>query len=540
MEIINKINSIKSGETLYLKGGKYDIFAENPLVVDRFFPGYGEQRKYLCQIKNKKNITIDGGGADLIFHGDISPFNFVNCEKITLKNFNIDFAVPGYALGKITAVTKGCFDLDFNESDFCTEVTKDGSLRLFDKTGEREAVLRTTMIDEVDTETLIFKGVKYFLRVDPWEEGELLGSMYRKTRFEELGKNKIRIYVEQKPENPMIHTKGNYIFFDVSHRGNVNFEFDGCNDIVMENINQYCSIGLAVITTNCKNLYANNVNSVVRQGSNRIQAVKDDVFHLVATKGEVVIKNCTFDRMCDDALNIHSHYPTIKKVLSKNTLVTEIICPQDKMLDLYRTGQTLKLLKDDYTDTGKFYTVKEHSYYSEKQIKLVLCEEIEENIEGFLLDDSEASATLLFCNNKVTNTNGRVVVQTSGKAIVENNYFHTVASAIVVNGRSKTYFEGAPIRDLIIRNNVFDGFGFFPAVHVSWGCYNPENKVIYGKITVENNEFTANGKDYMFFKYFNEVILKNNTFKQNPAYIKRNDRGEKGYTFEFCNKVTDE
>ena len=46
-------------------------------------------------------------------------------------------------------------------------------------------------------------------------------------------------YVEQKPENQKIHTKGNYIFFDASHRGNVNFEFDGCNDIVMENINQY-------------------------------------------------------------------------------------------------------------------------------------------------------------------------------------------------------------------------------------------------------------------------------------------------------------
>ena|GEM_PF-3724860 len=72
--------------------------------------------------------------------------------------------------------------------------------------------------------------------------------------------------------------------------------------------------------------------------------MKDDVFHLVATKGEVVIKNCTFDRMCDDALNVYSYYPTIKKVLNKNTLVTEIICPQDKILDLYRTGQTLPIL----------------------------------------------------------------------------------------------------------------------------------------------------------------------------------------------------
>lgn len=213
----------------------------------------------------------------------------------------------------------------------------------------------------------------------------------------------------------------------------------------------YASLGLAIIGINCKNIYANSVNSVIKENSGRMIAVKDDVFHLVATKGKVVIENSTFENMIDDTANIHSFYPTIREVVGSHTAIIEIICPQNKMLDLYRNGQRLKLLKNDHTDTGEYYTVCGHSYVSDKLIKLEFEEELSSDVVGFLFDDSEGSADFTFRHCKISNTHGRIVVQTAGKSVVEDCYFHTQGSSIIVNGRSKTYSESAPITDLTIK-----------------------------------------------------------------------------------------
>lgn len=530
------IENIKDGETVYLGGDTFHIYPDSITPVDRFYPGYGDVRNYCFVVRDKKNITIDGQGAELIFHGKVSPFNFVNCENITLKNFSVDYAVPGYAYGRVIAVTDDYFDLDFSCCEFSADITSDGSLKFFDKNDEQTVSLRCTLIEELGTDFVHLRG-RYFLRVDPWKVGQPLSSMYREARFEKLGENLIRFYVKRNWENETKHEVGNYILFDLSGRNNVSFEFDACTDITLSDIELYASIGLAVITTNCKNLYANRVNSVIRENSGRIIAVKDDVFHLVATKGEVIIENCIFDRMIDDALNIHSFYPTVKEIVDKHTLLTEIICPQNRMLDLYRNGQKLKLLDSDHTDTGKVYTVCGHSYAGDKLIRLVIKEEVTEDITGFMLDDSIDAATLLLKNCKVTDTIGRVVVQTPAKAVVEDCYFHTTYTSLIVNGRSKTYSESAPVTDLTVRNNHFDGFGQFPAIITGYGCYNPENKIIHGRITVENNRFTANGENYMMLKYFDKVIIDNNTFEQDLNYRERPSVGSGGIITEYCNTV---
>jgi len=531
------LENIKDGETCLIGGGKIDIFPEHATSADRFYPGYGDKRNYAFVIKNKKNITIDGQGADLIFHGAISPFWITNCENVTLKNFTLDYAVPGYVCGKVTNVTEDYYDLDFSAGEFCADVDENGSLHFFDPNGEREAFIRYTIIDELDGETHIPLYNRYFLRLDPFEPGALLSHMFRMTSFEKVGENVIRVHVQLDLTHENRHKVGNYIMFDIAGRNNVNFQFDRCTNVHLENIDMYASLGLAIITTNCKNLYFKSVNSVTRKNSGRILAVKDDVFHLVATKGEVVAENCILENMKDDALNIHSFYPTIIERIDANSVIVEIICPQDKIMDFYNNGQKLMLLNSDMTDTGLIYTVKEHAYVSDKQIKLTFEESLAEAVcAGSLFDDSHNAATLLVRNCKIANTLGRIVVQTPAKAVVENCSFKTVGSAITVNGRSKTYSESAPVSELIIKNNHFCGMGARPDILTATGCYNPENKIIHGKIVIESNDFTSCDGGYIALKYFDTVIIKNNTFKQNPSYVPRWQKAH--IQTNFCNTIT--
>ena len=48
-----------------------------------------------------KGLTVDGQGADFIFHGRMLPLSLLRSEKCTLRNFSIDFETPHIAQVKI-------------------------------------------------------------------------------------------------------------------------------------------------------------------------------------------------------------------------------------------------------------------------------------------------------------------------------------------------------------------------------------------------------------------------------------------------------
>ena len=69
------VNSLCDGDTLCLDGKELEI--DNSFASGEFFylPRYSNLKKYYAvNIKKKRDITIDGGGANLIFKGDVSAF----------------------------------------------------------------------------------------------------------------------------------------------------------------------------------------------------------------------------------------------------------------------------------------------------------------------------------------------------------------------------------------------------------------------------------------------------------------------------------
>lgn len=56
-------------------------------------------------LKHLKNVTIDGGGACLITHGEMTTFVVDSCENIVLRNFTVKASDP--SLPEITVVRRG-------------------------------------------------------------------------------------------------------------------------------------------------------------------------------------------------------------------------------------------------------------------------------------------------------------------------------------------------------------------------------------------------------------------------------------------------
>ena len=79
------------GSTLKLGGGEYHFYNKFAFEKDYYISNntYGT-KKIIFPLIDMKDITIDGEGADLMFHGDVIPFVIDNSENVILKNFKID------------------------------------------------------------------------------------------------------------------------------------------------------------------------------------------------------------------------------------------------------------------------------------------------------------------------------------------------------------------------------------------------------------------------------------------------------------------
>ena len=82
--------------TIVFRQGRYDFYPDPNFSKSYFETNtYDVNPKQLGMVvENKSNLTIDGAGADFVFHGHMQPVTLDHAEGITIKNVNIDWEIP--------------------------------------------------------------------------------------------------------------------------------------------------------------------------------------------------------------------------------------------------------------------------------------------------------------------------------------------------------------------------------------------------------------------------------------------------------------
>ena len=138
-----------------MEPGEYRIFTED--CACRFVSSAASpngEKDVAFPIQGKRNITLDGGGADLVFCDRLSPFVIEDCESITLKNFTMDYAFLRYAFAKVLDTREDGLVLAMNPA--IDHFVKDGHLyfRCGSQTlSTRERKISMKRITESATET---------------------------------------------------------------------------------------------------------------------------------------------------------------------------------------------------------------------------------------------------------------------------------------------------------------------------------------------------------------------------------------------------
>ncbi len=103
-----RVIEIKSGATFAEIQKAFVEAASGPPALVRFGKGAyrldpGAARTFIA-FKDVTDLTIDGGGASIVFPRPVGWVDLRNCRRVLVKNFTLDFDPPAYTAGRVVKV----------------------------------------------------------------------------------------------------------------------------------------------------------------------------------------------------------------------------------------------------------------------------------------------------------------------------------------------------------------------------------------------------------------------------------------------------
>lgn len=478
---------------LYFSKGEYHFTDEFAFERALCISNHGENgfKRTAFLLEDKNDFVIDGGGSRFVFDSVMNMITVLNCKNIVLRNFTVSMPVAPYVEGKVIAVTDNSFDLEFS---YYSDVIP----------GEKSLSVKNGAVFENAHCNIEFNGKTHEIEYGTGDQSACMP-------LRELKKEKISDKVIRFFDPPRIPKIGNILAFMIDRRPLAGLFFDGCTDIKIENVTINSCMGIGIMAQCCENITVNGCRVTSEEG--KYVSSGADATHFVSCTGKITVENCLFEHMLDDALNVHGIYLKIIKAEQGRAIV--------KFCNSYSSGIDL-LKKGDKVcemDAKTLLPKKEATILSAVKINNELIEiTFNEPVivrEGDVIENITASPELLLKHCIIRNNRARGVLIASKSCVIEDCDFHTSGAAVVLECDGRYWYESGAVKNLVIRNNRFDG-----CKHAEW-----ENGVIsvpqreasiegeyyHGIISIIGNSFISCFDDPVYAANISRLIYRDNT-----------------------------
>lgn len=514
--------------TLVLEKGRYDF---SPLKEHTFM--YYESnttndapKNLAILIKGCKNLTIEGAGAELVYHNAIQPITIDNSENITVKNLSIDWDIPLTSQGKVLSTSPTTVELEIDAKLYPYKV-ENGKLIFVGEDWQAES--HWFMEYEANT---------HRIAAQTGDGGALKGD-WKKYNVTEVKPGLIRLNGAF-TRTPAV---GNYLILRHSKRDHAGIFVLESNNVKLTNINVYHCAGLGCLSQFSRNLTYNNVNFIPNPSKNRYLSGHDDGFQVSNCAGKVNILNCSFGGLMDDPINVHGTSVKIMEKLSATKLRCKFMHEQSTGMTWGHLNDTIGFIENESMETLSKGTLKSFDSVNPEDFIVEFNRPIPENVlAGDALENLSwsPSVDIKKCNFGSCRARG-LLVSTPGKVLIEGNTFESSGSAILIAGDANGWYESGAVNDVIIRNNIFKAacmtsmYQFCEAI-VSVYPIIPTvdpTKPFHRNIHIENNTFNAYDYPVLYalsadnIQFNNNTIIRSNEYK--PFHYRKNF-----VTFEAC------
>ena len=361
------------------------------------------------------------------------------------------------------------------------------------------------------------------------------------SQAQEVGPGRYRFYREDYGDG----TIGNVLAFGASSRNNPAFTLLDCDGFNLTDVKLYNCCGMGVIAQSSKDIELVRMDVEPTPGSDRIISISADATHFVNCKGYIRMIDCVFKNQKDDATNVHGWYMAVDKVLSPDKLLLRWRNTGQYGIRFIKPGMTLELVDSQIMEAYARKSVKSVEYLNCEYAEVTFTEPLPENVkENDVVAEDDAYPDVLISGCYIGNNRARgLLIGSRGKVVIEKNTFHTPGTAILFEGDGRYWYEQSGVRDVTIRNNVFDNCMYGSStwgsavIAVGSGIPDREHSRYHKNILVENNVFR--GFDHRIVNLYcvDGFTFKGNKIEFTDAEYPASGSPENRFIFKNCDNV---
>ncbi len=473
-------------------------------------------------LEDWRNLTLEGNGADFLFHGRFIPLVLSRCENTVLRDFHIDFPNPQIAQVQVVKNSP--------EEGITFEVAPWVEYRInaegrFETYGEGWTGCQSAGIAfERDTRHIVYNtadlgintaGVRDLggrqLLAPQWKDGRLVpGTVVA-----------MRMWGRPCPGIVMR------------------------NDVqtLLQNVQVHYAEGMGLIAQRCTDITLDRFGVCLRgDGDPRYFTTQADATHFSQCKGKIVSNRGLYEGMMDDAINIHGIYLRVRERIDDHTLRCRYEHGQAWGFDWGDVGDKVQFLASEHMAHLPFQTTiasirpaDTPTYDGCRELLISFRDALPAEITaqtGWGIENLTWTPEVEFRHNIVRNNRARGALFSSPLRTVcaDNLFDHTSGAAIVLCGDCNGWYESGAVRDLVIRRNTF--------LNALTSLYQFTNAVIsiypeiprleetdpyfHGgrprAIVIEDNDFATFDAPLLYAKSVDGLVFRKNRLKKNRDY----------------------
>lgn len=509
---------------LHFENGRYDFHSKQAPEKEYYISNHDQSqpKKVAIVLEDWNNLTIEGNGAQFVFHGRLIPLALLRSANCQFKNFSIDFENPQIA--QIQVVKNDPAEgLTFRVAPWVNyRVTADS---VFETYGEGWAARQTTGIAfEEKTKHLIYNtGDLFYSTKGVKEVGErtLLAPAWKDARL----------------------IPGTVIAMRTWYRPTPGIFLYGNKNTGLYNVKVHYAEGMGLLAQLCTDITMDGFGVCLKgEQDPRYFTTQADATHFSQCKGKLISRNGLYEGMMDDAINVHGVYLKVKDRKDDHTLIARYEHGQawgfewgnvkDKVQFL--RSKTMELVGEE-NEIVSIRPLDKPSALGVREFEIRFARPLDAAIsgkEGYGVENLTWTPEVYFAGNTIRNNRARgSLFSTPRRTEVENNLFdHTSGTAVLLCGDCNGWYETGACRDVLIRKNKFinaltSQYQFTNAV-ISIYPEIPDlkNQQKYfhggkkGAIRIIDNEFDTFDIPILYAKSVDGLIFKNNTIRTNEDY----------------------
>ena len=520
--------SLPDGGTLRLEPRDYhffaDVAAERHLCLSNNRSGL---KRIGFDLRKRRNLSIDGGGARLVFHGAMLPFAVTQCYGVTIRNLSIDWARPFYSQAEILGGDHTHVDCRLDTGRYPCQL-RDGVLVFVGEDWERPL---TEGIFEVEPHTG---------RPAPGSGDNLAGRLTG--RAHELGDGVFRLEgaFGKKPK------VGNQLILRHTRREFPAILAAESRDLRLEGLRIRHAAGTAMLAQFCENVALRDCEVRPEPGSGRRFSATADASHFVNCRGKVSLQNCRFANQLDDAVNVHGiHYP-IDAIRGERALRLRLGHFEQHGVPLGFPGDELC-----FRDANSLLPLGHGRIHSSERLDDTTFDLILEGTHGLPAEQSAVVENLTWtpaieirdCDFRHNRARGILVSSPRATEIVGNR-LSPAGAAIKISGDADYWFESGAVRDVRIEGNHFIDGNYGPrpwgrcAIDIDPEIINPwqSNNCFHSNIVITHNTFRSSHAGLLYARSVDGLVFRDNRV-ENGEPINRGDPMETRLACDACRNL---